>query len=75
VADESLIDVAAAVADGLAIDWTSATRTFGTADERQLLDGLKLIADVTSARGVALSPPPDATPLDTKAHGSDAEGS
>ena len=75
MADKSLIDVAAAVADGLAIDWTSATRTLGTADERQLLDGLKLIADVTSARGVALSPPPDTTPLASEPRGSDAEGS
>ena len=43
MAEESLIDLAAAVADGVPVDWMSATRTLGTADERRLLDGLKLI--------------------------------
>ncbi|MEO8259328.1 MAG: protein kinase [Acidobacteriota bacterium] len=45
--DEALADLAAAVADGVPVDWVSATGTLGP-DERQLLDGLKLIADVTS---------------------------
>src|SRR5712671_2741728 len=75
MADESLIDLAAAVADGASIDWASATQTLGTADDVQLLDGLRLIADVTRARGVALPPPPDAMRLDSEAHGSDAEAS
>ena len=48
------------MADGTPIDWASATQTLGTADELQLLDGLRLIADVTGERGVALPPPPDA---------------
>jgi serine/threonine protein kinase/tetratricopeptide (TPR) repeat protein len=74
VADDSLIDLAAAVADGTPVDWMSATQTLGTADERRLLDGLKLIAEVTSRRGVVLPPPPDATRLDAGTHGSDTEG-
>src|ERR1700681_3381859 len=61
VPDESLLSVAAAVADGVAIDWSSASQTLGSADERSLLDGLKLIADVTHARGTTLSPPPGVT--------------
>src|SRR5579862_3835061 len=65
VADESLIVLAAAVADGVPIDWMSATQSLGTAEERALLDGLKLVADVTSARGVVLPPPPDPTRVDT----------
>jgi eukaryotic-like serine/threonine-protein kinase len=74
VAEESLIDLAAAVADGVPVDWMSATRTLGTADERRLLDGLKLIAEVTHARGVALPPPPDTPALGNQAHASDPEG-
>ena len=62
--DESLISVAAAVADGVAIDWSSASQTLGSADERSLLDGLKLIADVTHARGTTLLPPPGVTTFD-----------
>ena len=58
MADESLIALAAAVADGAPIDWASATQTLGTDDELRLLDGLRLIADVTSDRGVVLPPPP-----------------
>ena len=63
MADESLIDLAAAIADGVPIDWTSATQTLATADDLRLLDGLKLIADVTRDRGVALPAPPEATRL------------
>ena len=46
--EHPLIDVAAAVADGAGIDWQSAAETASTADERQLLDALKLIADIQS---------------------------
>ena len=74
MADDSLIELAAAVADGVPIDWASATQTLGTADDLRPLDGLKLIADVTRERGVALPPPPDATRPDTARHGPDAEG-
>ena len=40
VPDESLISVAAAVADGVPVDWSSASQTLGSADERSLLEGL-----------------------------------
>src|SRR5262245_31950767 len=70
MADERLIDLAAAVADGGPIDWASASQTLGTADERQLADGLRLIADLTSARGVFLPPPPGAAESDGDAHDS-----
>src|SRR5216110_1120678 len=72
MSDEALVDLAAAVADGAPVDWMSATQTLGTADERQLLDGLKLIADVTTARGVVLPPPPDVA--ENEARGADAQG-
>jgi serine/threonine protein kinase len=61
VADESLIDVAAAIADDVPIDWTSATQRLATADELRMLDGLKLIADVTRERGVPVPAPSDGT--------------
>jgi eukaryotic-like serine/threonine-protein kinase len=64
VPDESLISVAAAVADGVPVDWSSASQTLGSADERSLLDGLKLIADVTHARGTTLLPPPGVATFD-----------
>jgi serine/threonine protein kinase/tetratricopeptide (TPR) repeat protein len=60
VSDEPLLDVAVAVADGVAIDWASASQTLGpagNADDQELLDGLKLIADITAARGTTLVPP------------------
>src|SRR5438128_9559155 len=74
MSDDTLVDLAAAVADGVPVDWMSATQTLGTADERQVLDGLKLIADVTSARGVVLHPPPGASAPDTEARSADAQG-
>jgi serine/threonine-protein kinase len=74
MADESLIALAAAVADGAPIDWASATQTLGTADDLRLLDGLRLIADVTTDRGVVLPPPPDATPRDGDGDDQDLEG-
>ena len=57
MADQPLVDLAAAVADGVPVDWMSATQTLGP-DERQLLDGLRLIAEVTGERGVVLPPRP-----------------
>ena len=74
MADESLIDLAVAVADGAPIDWASATQTLGTEDELRLLDGLRLIADVTSARGVALPPPPAAARSAAAPHLSEGSG-
>ncbi len=47
--DDPLIDVAAAVADGTAVDWGSASRTLES-DDRDLLDGLKLIAEIAETR-------------------------
>src|ERR1700704_1552962 len=49
----------------------SATQTLGSPDERRLLDGLKLIAEVTGPRGVVLPPPPDTARLDAEARGAD----
>jgi serine/threonine protein kinase/tetratricopeptide (TPR) repeat protein len=69
VADESLIALAAAVADGAPIDWASATQSLETADDLSLLDGLRLIAEVTGERGLALPPPPDAAFRDSGAPG------
>jgi TolB-like protein/predicted Ser/Thr protein kinase len=56
VADDSIIELAAAVADGAPIDWASATQTLGSEDERALVEGLRLIADVTSAPAFARPP-------------------
>lgn len=58
MADESLTDIATAVADGTPIEWASASETLHNAD-RELLEGLKLVADLTRARGVLLEPPPE----------------
>ena len=59
MADESLADIATAVVDGTPVDWGSASETLRSADDRELLDGLKLVADLTRARGVHLPPPRD----------------
>jgi eukaryotic-like serine/threonine-protein kinase len=67
--EHSLIDVAAAVADGAGVDWQSAAETASTAEERQLLDALKLIADIQPPPVDVTSPDRllPATP-DTPAH-------
>jgi serine/threonine-protein kinase len=59
-----LLDVAAAVADGVSVDWRSATQTLGNPDERRLLEGLRLIAEVTRSKrtDLALAPELDASP-------------
>ena len=59
MADESLAHIATAIVDGTPVDWGSASETLRSADDRELLDGLKLVADLTRARGVHLQPPPD----------------
>ena len=59
MADESLADIATAVADGTPVDWESASGTLRSGDDLDLLDGLKLVADLTRARGVHLQPPPE----------------
>ena len=59
MADESLAHIATAVADGTPVDWGSASETLRGADDLDLLEGLKLVADLTRARGVHLQPPPE----------------
>ena len=59
MADESLAHIATAIVDGTPVDWGSASETLRSSDDRELLDGLKLVADLTRARGVHLQPPPD----------------
>jgi serine/threonine-protein kinase len=61
MADEALVNLAIAVADGAPVDWGVASQTLGSPDELELLEGLKLVADVTRARGVPLPPSPAAT--------------
>src|SRR4249920_968986 len=63
--EADLLDVAAAVADGDVIDWASATQTAATDEDREILDRLRFIADLTQAqikraRGddPAVAPPP-----------------
>ena len=46
IEEQPLIDVAAAVADGTVVDWHSAAETANTAGARQILDGLKFIAEL-----------------------------
>jgi eukaryotic-like serine/threonine-protein kinase len=47
--DGTLLDLAAAVADGSDVDWDRAVSTAQNADERQVLQQLKILADVGSA--------------------------
>ena len=54
MADGPILDVAATVADGLAVDWGAASQTLGSEEDRQLLDRLRQIADVTAERRSAL---------------------
>src|SRR5438132_4171498 len=53
--NDYLIALAASIADGKAVDWESATATLSTVEDRELADGLRLIAAVTR-------PAPTATP-------------
>ena len=67
--EHSLIDVAAAVADGAGVDWQSAAETASTAEKRQLLDALKLIADIQPPPVDVTSPDrPLSATLDMPAH-------
>ena len=43
---DRLIDIAAAVADGTAVDWDSAGRSVSSDDDRRLLRGLRFIAEL-----------------------------
>jgi TolB-like protein/predicted Ser/Thr protein kinase len=63
VEEDGLLGVAAAVADGTGVDWHSAAETASTADERQLVDALKFIADV---RPLPATPFAGAAALDTE---------
>lgn len=45
--DDQLLELAASIADGQTVDWESATATLSTAEERDLLEALRLIATVT----------------------------
>src|SRR5581483_4323044 len=60
-AEERLVDVAAAIADGTAIDWGAATKVLGDSSKHRLLDGLKLIAEV-AGRGRTMAPAMDIPP-------------
>ena len=44
--DEPLLDIAAALADGTAVDWESAAQSITNDDERRLLAELRFIADM-----------------------------
>jgi serine/threonine-protein kinase len=56
--DGPLLDVAAALADGRAVDWESAARSITCDEERRLLDELRFIAGVArSVPGGSVSPP------------------
>ncbi len=56
MSDQHLTDLAGAVADGDPVDWAGATQTLDSGDEQQLLEGLRLIADVTREKWIEFPP-------------------
>ena len=69
MSDEQLIGVAAAVADGTKVDWGAATQHLDNLEDQQVLEGLRLISEVTRSKWVTF--PPDERP---SANSSDSQG-
>jgi serine/threonine protein kinase len=62
VNNDPLLDVAAALADGTAVDWESAARSINTEDDRRLLAELRFIGGIARP---PLTPPKTELPTDS----------